>query len=150
METKPFSEVMAAIAKEPDSAFRPCAIYNHEGDALEVYLENAPYLVERVDSLISVFVLPSNRDRVVGFAIKRIRKHFKDSGVSNVAFKHGRVTVNLLVHAARLGREVVHLDKGVLPPDEGSNRKGLITNLLEEFGPTEVSLQGAEELVGNH
>lgn len=47
-----FEDLLAELkTRRTKGLFSPCAIYNRDGDTLEVYLSRDSYLAERVDTL---------------------------------------------------------------------------------------------------
>lgn len=104
-EQLPFAQMYEEMAARPPGKFRPCARYNEAGDALEIYLDPAPHVVERVDSLFSIFVDAADRNHIVGLAIKDIGKNFEGDDLKRVLFSAGRARASLLLLGARFQLE---------------------------------------------
>lgn len=139
-ETKPFEALWGELKRrKPEGAFRPCGWYNATGDSLEIYLSTEPYIAERVDTLLTIFVSAHDRYRVVGLAIKNIKKHFGASGLTDVFFSSKRAKVALLLlgvrHQYQAHREGQHGRGRRLAP------ASRISGILQGIGNAEVDLR---------
>jgi hypothetical protein len=68
----------SVLALPPRSQpFKPFAIYDKDGDSLELFLSDEDYRAERVDHLITVYI-SQETDRIVGSLIKGVSRIEKD------------------------------------------------------------------------
>ena len=146
---KSLDELIFEIQSRPrEAAFSPCAYYNRDGDALEVYLSPEAHIAERVNTLITVFVSSTDRDKVVGFVIKNIKKHFGPAGISNILFAHRRATVRMLLHGTLLVQDwVLQRRRRAAPPAPLPDRERRIREILDAEGDTEVVLPRERGLI---
>lgn len=148
-QDRPFDDLMAALTSaSPAGAFRPCAWYNADGDAWEIYLSPEPHLAERVDALFTVLVSEADRDKVVGVVIKNIRKHFGPAGLTEVLCKVERATVRLLVQGALFAQEFSLIRQTSNRPPSGLAGDARVQEIIAQVGDIEVELQNREALVG--
>ncbi len=145
-DTRAFDQVYAALEAQRPEPFKPCSWYNTDGDSLEVYLSPDPHIAERINTLISVFVCPKDRTRILGFVIKNIKRHFGEAGLSQVTYAVQRATVRLILLSAMTAFELGFVRKGVHP--EGSTKLGdrRIGALMDELGDAEVEMTNPKEL----
>ncbi|MBI4612908.1 MAG: hypothetical protein HY720_04795 [Planctomycetes bacterium] len=141
-DAKPIEELLEDLGARPTEArFRPTIYYNEDRDTLEVYLTRDPHVVERVNPLFSVFVATEDRHRVVGLAIKNIRRHFGEAGLSTLVVeagrKAGRAKLRLLLLGALFATEVTMTRGTTATEPTGENR---ILSVLREFGDAEFDL----------
>lgn len=150
MSDKPLDELFQRLqARRPRRGFRPCAWYNAEGDALEIYFTPEPHVAERLDSLFTLFVAAGERERIVGLAIKNMRQHFgEQSGLPEVLLRADRATVRLLVYGALFAHEFVLRSarprKGRGPRSRSGSGSDLVNAIVEQFGDTVLELQNLE------
>jgi hypothetical protein len=139
-EAQRFEDMLKGLKRAPvETGFHPCAWYNHDGDAWEIYLSPEPHVAERVDTLFSVFVSNADREKVTGFVIKNIRKHFGPTGLNQILFDAGRASVRLLLCGALIAQEVEYRKENKpLPPTDRADR---IRDILVNLGDMEVDLQ---------
>ena len=149
-EAKAFDKLFHDLQTQKAEPFKPCAWYNADGDALEVYLSPEPHVTERINTLISVFVAPSDRDEVLGFVIKNIKRHFGEAGVSSVEFMIQRATVRLLLMSALTAFELSYVRRGVHPEEPVKVANDRVKALLDDLGDAEVDMQNVDDLVGSH
>ena len=146
---RPFDEVMHSLEARPqEAAFRPCAWYNPDGDAWEIYLTPEPHVAERVDPLFTVLVADADRNRVVGVVIKNIKKHFGPAGLTSALCATGHATVRLLLQGALFAHEynlIRHPDRRSSASQPNASR---VQEILDQVGDVEVDLTNREALVG--
>lgn len=140
-----YEELEAKVTPEP---FKPCGWYNKDGDSFEIYLSQEPHLTERVNSLISVYVDPKDRSKVLGFVIKNIKRHFGEAGFSQVTWFVNKATVRLILLSALTAYEMTFVRKGVHPEDSVKLGNRRIAALIDELGDAEVDVPNARELTG--
>ena len=141
-EGVPLDELMARLRQTiSPRQFRPCAWYNPDGNALEVYLSPETFVAERVDTLFTVFVNPDDRSKVLGLAIKNIKAHFGPQGLSQLVLATGKASVSMLIWTAVGAALSANLKRREPAPPPNIAR---ITSLAESIGDRAVDMENLE------
>lgn len=89
MEPEDFTKLVYATAPAPE-AFRPIAIYSHDGDCIKFFAKPDSYYRVRVDSFVTVYRAQETGE-IVGCLIKGISSFMKKCPYLKVIFEDGNL-----------------------------------------------------------